>query len=95
VAFQVSDSQLNATRTARDAGGIYLDDSVEIYIDTRNDRATMMQPDDYQFLESKLNNARVISAAPGPARTRPGTDLAERRPPPGHPQRQHRYRQRH
>ena len=29
VAFKVTDPQLNATRTARDAGGIYLDDSVE------------------------------------------------------------------
>jgi len=57
VAFQVSDSQLNATRTARDAGGLYLDDSVEIYIDTLNDRATVMQPDDYQFVVN-LNNAQ-------------------------------------
>jgi hypothetical protein len=57
VAFQVTDSQLNATRTARDAGSLYQDDSVEVYIDTRNDRATTMQSDDYQFLVN-LNNVQ-------------------------------------
>jgi hypothetical protein len=58
VAFRVSDTQLSATRTARDDANLYLDDAVEIYIDTRNDRATTMQPDDYQFLVN-LNNRQV------------------------------------
>jgi cellulose/xylan binding protein with CBM9 domain len=57
VAFKVTDPQLNATRTARDAAGIYLDDSVEIYVDTAYDRASTMQPDDYQFIVN-LNNAQ-------------------------------------
>src|SRR5207244_1191515 len=57
VAFKVTDPQLNATRTARDADGIYLDDSVEVYVDTAYDRASTMQPDDYQFLVN-LNNAQ-------------------------------------
>jgi len=48
---------LNATRTARDAGDIYLDDSVEVYVGTAYDRASSMQPDDYQFLVN-LNNAQ-------------------------------------
>jgi hypothetical protein len=58
VAFRVTDTQLSATRTARDDANLYLDDAVEIYIDTRNDRATAMQPDDYQFLVN-LNNVQV------------------------------------
>ena len=57
VAFQVTDPRLNATRTARDAGDIYLDDSVEVYVGTAYDRASTMQPDDYQFLVN-LNNAQ-------------------------------------
>ena len=57
VAFQVNDTRLNATQTARDAGTLYLDDSIEIYLDTGNDRASAMQPDDYQLLVN-LNNAQ-------------------------------------
>jgi len=42
--FQVSDSQPERHPHGAGCRRIYLDDSVEIYIDTRNDRATMMQP---------------------------------------------------
>ena len=55
VAFQVTDSQLNATQTARDAGNLYRDDTVEIYIDTTNERAPMMQRHDYQLLVNLSN----------------------------------------
>ena len=55
VAFQVTDTKLSATRTVRDGGTLYLDDGVEVYIDTLGDRASAMQPDDYQFMVN-LNN---------------------------------------
>lgn len=57
VAFQVTDAQLSAIQTARDAAALYQDDTVEIYLDTRADRTTTMQSDDYQFLVN-LNNAQ-------------------------------------
>jgi hypothetical protein len=58
VAFEVTDTQLSALQTTRDSGNLWQDDAVEVYIDTRNDRATAMQPDDYQFLVN-LNNGQV------------------------------------
>ena len=58
VAFRVSDTQLNATQTARDAASIYLDDAVEILIDANNNRTAAMQPDDYQFIVN-LNNIQA------------------------------------
>ena len=57
VAFQVTDTQLSAIQTARDAPALYQDDAVEVYLDTRADRTTTMQSDDYQFLVN-LNNAQ-------------------------------------
>src|SRR2546430_16138112 len=58
VAFQVTDTKLSANRTVRDGGTLYLDDGVEVYIDTLGDRASAMQPDDYQFLVN-LNNVQA------------------------------------
>src|SRR2546422_562474 len=57
VAFQVTDSQLNALATTRDNATLWRDDAVEIYIDTHNDRASTLQTDDYHFLVN-LNNVQ-------------------------------------
>jgi hypothetical protein len=57
LAFRATDTQLNASETARDGANLYLDDTVEAYIDTLFDRASVMQSDDYQFLVN-LNNAQ-------------------------------------
>jgi hypothetical protein len=57
VAFLVTDMQLSATRSTRDAGDLWADDTVEIYLDTLGDRATSLQPDDYQF-SVNLNNTQ-------------------------------------
>jgi len=69
--FQVSDSQLKAnprTVIRRHLSGRQR----EIYIDDPQRPGDQMQPDDYQFLVNQIM-PRVISAAPGPARTPPGT----------------------
>ena len=55
MAFQVKDTQLNATETQRNSSDIYLDDAVEIYIDTKDAKDATMQPYDYQFLVNILN----------------------------------------
>jgi hypothetical protein len=57
VAFTVLDSELNAVQLIRDAVALWEDDAVEIYLDTRSDRSSTMQPDDYQFIVS-LNNVQ-------------------------------------
>jgi hypothetical protein len=58
VAFQVTDMQLSAIQSVRDAAGLWADDTVEVYLDTLGDRATSMQPVAYQFMVN-LNNAQV------------------------------------
>jgi hypothetical protein len=58
VAFQVTDTQLNAIATVRDDSNLWRDDAIEVYLDTKNDRATTMQADDYQFLVN-LNNVQA------------------------------------
>ena len=55
VAFEVADTNLQAVETVRDSA-LYLDDVVEIYIDTLNNDGSLMQTDDYHFLVN-LNNA--------------------------------------
>jgi hypothetical protein len=57
VAFLVTDMQLSATRSTRDAADLWADDTVEVYLDTLGDRATSLQPDDYQF-SVNLNNTQ-------------------------------------
>jgi hypothetical protein len=58
VAFRVTDSQLSSTQTTRDSANLWQDDAVEVYIDTRGDRAAAMQPDDYQFIVN-INNVQA------------------------------------
>ena len=53
-AFEVTDTNLQAVETNRD-GNIYLDDAVEVYIDTFNDNGSVMKVDDYQFLVNIIN----------------------------------------
>jgi cellulose/xylan binding protein with CBM9 domain/fibronectin type III domain protein len=52
VAYDVTDTDLEALETARDAGNIYKDDEIEFYIDPQGDgwTAPRMTPTDYQFL---------------------------------------------
>ena len=54
-AFEVEDTNLQAVETVRD-GALYLDDIVEVYIDTLNNDGSLMQTDDYHFIVN-LNNA--------------------------------------
>jgi cellulose/xylan binding protein with CBM9 domain/fibronectin type III domain protein len=52
LAYDVTDTDLEAVETARDAGNIYKDDEVEFYIDPQGDgwTAPRMTPTDYQFV---------------------------------------------
>jgi hypothetical protein len=54
--YDVSDTDLRAVQTARDAAGLYQDDEVELYIDPQGDGATAssMTATDYHFLASIL-----------------------------------------
>jgi cellulose/xylan binding protein with CBM9 domain/Big-like domain-containing protein/parallel beta helix pectate lyase-like protein len=58
VAFRVTDSQLSSLQTTRDSASLWQDDAVEVYIDTRSDRAGTMQPDDYQLIVN-INNVQA------------------------------------
>jgi hypothetical protein len=55
-AYDVTDTELLALQTARDASNIYQDDAIELYIDPQGDgaSATSMTPTDYQFLANIL-----------------------------------------
>jgi hypothetical protein len=55
-AYDVTDTELLALQTARDAANIYQDDAVELYIDPQGDGAgaTTMTATDYQFLSNIL-----------------------------------------
>jgi cellulose/xylan binding protein with CBM9 domain len=55
VAYQVADTRLQAVQTARDAADLWLDDAVEVYVDTANAGADTMQPHDYQLLLNLRN----------------------------------------
>jgi hypothetical protein len=50
VAYDVSDTELWAAETARDAPNLYRDDEVELYIDPQADGGTWMKATDYQLL---------------------------------------------
>ena len=54
--YDVSDTDLRAVQTARDAAALYQDDEVELYIDPQGDgaAASWMTPTDYHFLASIL-----------------------------------------
>jgi hypothetical protein len=53
-AYDVTDTELLAVQTARDAANIYQDDGIELYVDPQGDGAgaTSMTPTDYQFLSN-------------------------------------------
>jgi len=53
-AYQVTDSSLNASVSARD-GSVWNDDAAEIFFDTLNDKAATMQADDYHYAVN-INN---------------------------------------
>lgn len=55
IAFQVKDTQLNAILNS---GNLWQDDGVEVFFDTRHDKSTSMQADDYHVLVN-LNNAQL------------------------------------
>jgi hypothetical protein len=56
-AYDVTDTELLAVQTTRDASDIYLDDAIELYIDPQGDGATApnMTTTDYQFLANIRN----------------------------------------
>jgi len=60
VAVKVTDSQLSAGQTARDSSAMWQDDSVEVYVDSRDDRASAMQVDDYQLMVNVHNVQRDL-----------------------------------
>ena len=60
VAYDVSDTELWAVETARDATNLYKDDEVELYIDPQGDGGSVMQTTDYQLLA----NANVSQPQP-------------------------------
>jgi hypothetical protein len=55
-AYDVTDTELLAVQTTRDASNIYQDDAIELYIDPQGDgaSATSMTATDYQFLSNIL-----------------------------------------
>jgi cellulose/xylan binding protein with CBM9 domain/fibronectin type III domain protein len=55
-AYDVTDTELLAIQTTREASNIYQDDGIELYIDPQGDgaSATSMTPTDYQFLSNIL-----------------------------------------
>src|SRR6476660_2812853 len=55
-AYDVTDTELLALQTARDAANIYQDDAVELYIDPQGDgaAASSMTATDYQFMSNIL-----------------------------------------
>jgi hypothetical protein len=55
LAFDVTDSHLNADVTTRDGSGLWQDDTIELYLDTLNNGNTLMQTDDYQFMVNIYN----------------------------------------
>jgi hypothetical protein len=63
LAYDVSDSDLEAERVLGQ-GGLHLDDSVELYIDTLNNGGTSMQTDDYHFIIN-LNDAVIDDVGTG------------------------------
>jgi hypothetical protein len=56
VAYDVSDTELLASQTARDAADLYKDDEVELFLDPQGDGGTWMQSTDYQ-LQANLRDA--------------------------------------
>jgi hypothetical protein len=55
IAFQVEDTELAATETAGD-GKVWLDDAIEVFLDTQNNESPAPDTDDYQFIVG-LNGA--------------------------------------
>ena len=61
--YDVSDSDFQAKRVLSQ-GGLHLDDSVELYIDTLNNGGTSMQTDDYHFIIN-LNDGVIDDVGTG------------------------------
>lgn len=57
MAYDVTDTDLEAVQTARDAADIYKDDEIEFYVDPQGDgwTAPVMTATDYQFLANVLD----------------------------------------
>jgi len=53
-AYDVTDTELLAVQTARDAANIYQDDGVELYVDPQGDGGASMTATDYQVLSNIL-----------------------------------------
>ncbi|MBX4200481.1 fibronectin type III domain-containing protein, partial [Candidatus Parcubacteria bacterium] len=53
ISHNVTDSDLRATATIED--NVYLDDELEVFIDTLHNQGSLMQTDDYQFLVNANN----------------------------------------
>ncbi|MEL4305928.1 PKD domain-containing protein [Methanococcoides sp. LMO-2] len=63
ISYDVTDSNLQADALI-ETGGLHLDDSIEIYLDTLNNGGAAMQPDDYHFIIN-LNGAVVDDVGTG------------------------------
>lgn len=63
LAYDVKDTDLEAEKV-NGQGGLHLDDSIELYIDTLNDKGTAMQPDDYHLIVN-LNEAVIDDIGTG------------------------------
>jgi hypothetical protein len=59
-AYNITDTQLWATETTRDATNIFKDDEVELYIDPQGDGGTFMNGDDYQLLANILETVKDV-----------------------------------
>jgi hypothetical protein len=57
-AYNITDTQLWATETVRDATNLYKDDEVELYVDPQGDGGTFMKGDDYQLLANILETVK-------------------------------------